>query len=89
MAMAPSAVVALNRAVAVAELEGAPRALQLVEELPLTGYHLFHAVRADLLLRAGRRSDAAAAWRAALDLCGNERERRFLERQLASTTSTT
>ena len=89
MAMAPSAVVALNRAVAVAELEGAPRALQLVEELPLTGYHLFHAVRADLLLRAGRRADAAAAWRAALDLCGNERERRFLERQLASATSTT
>jgi RNA polymerase sigma-70 factor (ECF subfamily) len=89
MAMAPSAVVALNRAVAVAELEGAPRALQLVEELPLAGYHLFHAVRADLLVRAGRRIDAAAAWRAALDLCGNERERRFLERQLASTTATT
>jgi len=87
--MAPSAVVALNRAVAVAEIEGAARALQLVEELPLTGYHLFHAVRADLLTRAGRGSEAAAAWRAALDRCGNERERQFLRRQLQAATSTT
>ena len=89
MAMAPSAVVALNRAVAVAEIEGAPRALQLVEELPLTGYHLYHAVRADLLLRAGRKPDAAAAWRAALERCGNERERQFLQRQLEAALATT
>jgi RNA polymerase sigma-70 factor (ECF subfamily) len=82
-------VVALNRAVAVAEIEGEARALQLVEELPLTGYHLFHAVRADLLMRAGRGPDAAAAWRAALDLCGNERERQILRRQLQAATSTT
>jgi RNA polymerase sigma-70 factor (ECF subfamily) len=88
MALAPSAVVALNRAVAVAELEGAARALTLVEELPLSGYHLFHAVRADLLMRAGRAADAAAAWRAALDCCGNERERRFLQRRLQAIAST-
>jgi RNA polymerase sigma-70 factor, ECF subfamily len=89
MAMAPSAVVALNRAVAVAEIEGAACALRLVEELPLTGYHLFHAVRADLLTRAGRGPEAAMAWRAALDLCANERERQFLRRQLQAATSTT
>jgi len=89
MALAPSAIVALNRAVAVAEVDGVARALQLVEELPLDGYHLFHAVRADLLLRAGRRPEAAAAWSAALERCGNERERRFLQRQLEVATSTT
>jgi RNA polymerase sigma-70 factor (ECF subfamily) len=89
MALAPSAVVALNRAVAIAEVAGAAQALRLVEELPLTGYHLFHAVRADLLLRTGRRPEAAAAWRAALELCGNQRERRFLQRQLDAANSTT
>jgi len=89
MALAPSAIVALNRAVAVAEVDGVARALQLVEELPLDGYHLFHAVRADLLLRACRRPEAAAAWSAALERCGNERERRFLQRQLEVATSTT
>jgi RNA polymerase sigma-70 factor (ECF subfamily) len=89
MALAPSPVVALNRAVAVAEVEGAPQALLLIEELPLTGYHLFHAVRADLLLRAGRRTEAAAAWRAALQRCANQRERDFLQRQLDAAISTT
>jgi RNA polymerase sigma-70 factor (ECF subfamily) len=89
MALAPSAIVALNRAVAVAEIDGAARALQLVEELPLDSYHLFHAVRADLLLRAGRKPEAALAWRAALERCGNERERRFLQRQLDAAISTT
>lgn len=89
MAVAPSAIVALNRAVAVAEVAGATCALQLLDDLPLAGYHLFHAVRADLLLRAGRRADAAGAWRAALERCGNERERRFLQSRLAAATSTT
>jgi RNA polymerase sigma-70 factor (ECF subfamily) len=89
MALAPSAVVALNRAVAVAEVDGATPALRLVEDLPLAGYHPFHAVRAELLMRAGRGADAAAAWRAALDLCGNEREREFLQRQLRAAVSTT
>ena len=65
------------------------QALLLVEALPLTGYHLFHAVRADLLLRAGREAEAAAAWRAALQGCGNQREREFLQRQLDAATSTT
>jgi RNA polymerase sigma-70 factor (ECF subfamily) len=82
-------VVALNRAVAVAEVEGPARALPLVEELRLADYHPFHAVRADLLTRLGRPAEAAAAWRAALDRCGNERERRFLRRQLESAASTT
>src|SRR5262249_17780978 len=54
MAMAPGAVVALNRAVVVAEIDGAERALRLVDELPLSNYHLFHAVRAELLRRLGR-----------------------------------
>ena len=89
MAMAPGAVVALNRAVVVAEIEGAARALRLVDELKLGEYHLFHAVRADLLRRAGRRPEAAAAWRAALERCGNARERRFLEEQLHAAASTT
>ncbi|HEX6398218.1 MAG TPA: RNA polymerase sigma factor [Steroidobacteraceae bacterium] len=89
MALAPGAIVALNRAVAVAEVDGAGRALQLVEELPLDSYHLFHAVRADLLRRAGRVPEAAVAWGAALERCGNERERQFLQRQLDAANSTT
>lgn len=89
MALAPSAIVALNRAVAVAEIEGAARALPLIEELPLGSYHLYHAVRADLLRRAGRGPEAASAWRAALERCGNQRERRFLQRQLDAAVSTT
>ena len=80
--MAPSPIVALNRAVVVAELEGAARGLQLVEELELPNYHPFHAVRADLLRRLGRLRDAAVAYRAAIDCCANAREKEFLERQL-------
>jgi len=81
MAVAPSALVALNRAVVVAEIDGAAPALRLVDELPLADYHLFHAVRADLLRRAGRLPEAAAAYGAAIERCGNLRERRFLEEQ--------
>jgi RNA polymerase sigma-70 factor, ECF subfamily len=81
MAVAPSALVALNRAVVVAEIDGAAPALRLVDELPLADYHLFHAVRADLLRRAGRLPEAAAAYGAAIGRCGNLRERRFLEEQ--------
>jgi RNA polymerase sigma-70 factor, ECF subfamily len=79
--IAPSPVVALNRAVAVAELQGPESALALVEALDLDRYHLFHAVRADLLRRVGRDADAAAAYQAALALCENVRERDFLRRQ--------
>jgi RNA polymerase sigma-70 factor, ECF subfamily len=82
MAINPSSVVALNRAVAVAEVEGPGRALQLVDELSLPRYPWFHAVRADLLRRIGNRDAAATAYRAALEHCSNSREREFLERQL-------
>jgi RNA polymerase sigma-70 factor (ECF subfamily) len=83
MSIAPGPLVALNRAVAIAELEGADLALRLVDELDLPRYHLFHAVRAELLGRLGRRAEAASAYRRAIGLCGNAREREFLERQLA------
>jgi RNA polymerase sigma-70 factor (ECF subfamily) len=79
MAIAPSPVVALNRAVAVAEVEGPEAALALVDELDLDGYHLFHAIRADLLRRLGRKPEAAAAYEAAIGLTENAAERAFLE----------
>jgi RNA polymerase sigma-70 factor (ECF subfamily) len=81
LAISPSPVVALNRAVAVAEIEGAEPGLRLVEELDLPRYHLFHAVRADLLRRLGRDADAAAAYQAAMALCDNAREKDFLQRR--------
>jgi RNA polymerase sigma-70 factor (ECF subfamily) len=84
MAIAPSAVVALNRAVVVAEIDGPATALVLVDELRLPNYHLFHAVRADLLRRMGERERAAEAYREAIRRCGNEREREFLEGRVAA-----
>jgi RNA polymerase sigma-70 factor, ECF subfamily len=80
MALAPSPVVALNRAVAVAEVEGPEAALALVDGLELDGYHLFHAVRADLLRRLGRDAEAAQAYQAAIARTQNAAERAFLER---------
>jgi RNA polymerase sigma-70 factor, ECF subfamily len=80
MAIAPSPIVALNRAVAVAEVEGADAALALVDDLDLDGYHLFHAIRADLLRRLGREAEAARAYEAAIALTENVAERAFLER---------
>jgi RNA polymerase sigma-70 factor, ECF subfamily len=80
LALAPSPVVALNRAVAVAEVQGPAAALVLVDGLELDGYHLFHAVRADLLRRLGRDAEAAAAYEAAIARTGNEAERAFLKR---------
>ena len=79
MALAPSPVVALNRAVAVAEVDGPAAALALVDELELDGYHLFHAIRADLLRRLGRDGQAALAYDAAIALTQNAAERAFLE----------
>jgi RNA polymerase sigma-70 factor (ECF subfamily) len=79
LALSPTPVVALNRAVAVAEAEGPGPALVLLDRLDLPGYHLFHATRADLLRRLGRDVEAAAAYGAALDLVTNAAERRFLE----------
>jgi RNA polymerase sigma-70 factor, ECF subfamily len=84
LASAPSPVVALNRAVAVAEVEGAEAALALVEGLDLGGYRLYHAIRADLLRRVGRRAEASLAYGAAIALTENEAERDFLERRRRS-----
>jgi RNA polymerase sigma-70 factor, ECF subfamily len=84
MSVAPSAVVALNRAVAVAEVHGVAHALQLVDAIDLPKYHLYHAVRADFLRRIGRTADAASAYRLALDNCDNKKERDFLMRQRQS-----
>ena len=75
---------ALNRAVAVAEVDGPALALVLVDELALTRHHVFHAVRADLLRRVGRSAEAAEAYGTALSLTGNEPERAFLQRRLSS-----
>jgi RNA polymerase sigma-70 factor (ECF subfamily) len=84
LAVTPTPVVALNRAVAVAETDGPAAALGIVDELDLTAFHAFHAVRADLLRRLGRDEDAARAYEAALALADNEPERRFLARQLGA-----
>jgi RNA polymerase sigma-70 factor (ECF subfamily) len=84
MAIAPSPVVALHRAVAVAEARGPEAALALVDGLDLDGYHLFHAVRADLLRRLGRDAEASAAYGAAIAGTGNAAERAFLERRRRS-----
>jgi RNA polymerase sigma-70 factor (ECF subfamily) len=81
MALAPSPVVALNRAVAVAEVEGPTAALELVEHIDLGGYRQYHAIRADLLRRLGRSAEAAAAYDSAIALSENAVEREFLERQ--------
>ena len=69
---------ALNRAVAVAEVDGPAPALALVDALDLDGYHVFHAVRADLLRRLGRADEASVAYRRAADLAGNAAERAYL-----------
>jgi RNA polymerase sigma-70 factor, ECF subfamily len=83
-AVAPGPVVALNRAVAVAEVHGPAAALALVDDLDLEHYHLFHAVRADLLRRLGRPAEAADAYDAAIDRTGNEAERAFLRSRRAA-----
>jgi RNA polymerase sigma-70 factor (ECF subfamily) len=82
LALAPSPVVALNRAVAVAEVEGPAAALALVDGLDLDGWYLFHAVRADLLRRLGRPAEAAPAYQAAIARTANAAERAFLEGRL-------
>ncbi|HEU4995305.1 MAG TPA: RNA polymerase sigma factor [Gemmatimonadaceae bacterium] len=84
MAIAPNSVVALHRAVAVGEVEGPSAALALVDLLDLRGYHLLHAVRADLLRRLGRNAEAAAAYDAAIDLCQSMTELEFLNRRKQS-----
>jgi RNA polymerase sigma-70 factor, ECF subfamily len=80
LSLAPTPVAALNRAVAVAEVAGPGAALTVVDGLDLGGYHLFHAIRADLLRRLGRDADAALAYEAAIALTQNAAERDFLRR---------
>jgi RNA polymerase sigma-70 factor (ECF subfamily) len=93
LVLTPSPVVGLNRAVAVAEVDGPGAALALVDGLAAGGasgrssmadYHLFHAVRADLLRRLGRDPEAARAYRRALELAGNDAERDLLRRRLSA-----
>jgi RNA polymerase sigma-70 factor (ECF subfamily) len=85
LAIQPTPVVALNRAVAVAEVEGPETALQLIDALAvdLDRFYLLHAIRADLLRRLGRNDSAAAAYRNAIDRSENDAEREFLRRRLA------
>jgi RNA polymerase sigma-70 factor (ECF subfamily) len=78
LAVAPTPVVALNRAVAVGEVHGAAAALALVEQLDLDTYHPFHATRADLLRRLGRDDEAAVAYDRAASLAPTDAEREFL-----------
>jgi RNA polymerase sigma-70 factor, ECF subfamily len=85
LALQPSPVVELNRAVAVALADGPEAGLALMAELEhgrLERYHLLHAARADLLRRLGRRAEAAEAYAKARELTGNPAERAFLERRL-------
>jgi len=83
LAMVPTPVVALNRAVALAEVSGPAAALEVVDGLDLGGYHLFHVARADLLTRLGRTDEATVALERALELTSNEAERDLLRRRLA------
>lgn len=79
-ALDPSPVVALHRAVAVAEVQGPEAALTLVDDLDLDPYYLFHAIRADLLRRLGRGDEAARAYETATTRTDNAAERAFLQR---------
>ena len=77
--IAPTPVVALNRAIALAEVAGPAAGLEAVEALGLDGYHLYHATRADLLRRLGRSAEAVVAYDQAIGLAENAAERAFLE----------
>jgi RNA polymerase sigma-70 factor (ECF subfamily) len=83
VALDPSPIVALNRAIAVAELDGPEVALAVVDRLDgrLAGYHAYHATRADLLRRTGRSRESAAAYDRAIELAGNTAEIAYLIRR--------
>jgi RNA polymerase sigma-70 factor (ECF subfamily) len=83
LALTPNPVIALNRAVAVGEVDGPGAALTLLDALELDNFYLFHAVRADLLVRLDRKAEAAAAYESAIGLTTNAAERAFLERRRA------
>jgi RNA polymerase sigma-70 factor (ECF subfamily) len=80
-ALTGNPVVALNRAVAVAEVDGPGAALALVDPLPLTSYHAWHATRAELLRRLQRYDESRTAYDDAILLAGNQEEQTFLERR--------
>jgi len=84
LALAPTPVVALNRAIAVGEVHGPQAALALVDQLDLPDYHAFHATRADLLRRLGRREQAVVAYDVAAALAPTSLERDHLATQAAS-----
>ncbi|MGW4486246.1 RNA polymerase sigma factor [Amycolatopsis sp. NPDC004368] len=86
LALAPTPVVALHRAVAVAEVSGPAAGLDLIDALDLDGYHLLHAVRADLLARAGRRAEAVTEYDRAVELAGNAAEQDLLAHKRAALT---
>jgi RNA polymerase sigma-70 factor (ECF subfamily) len=86
LSLAPGPVVALNRAVAVAEVEGPDTALALVDGLNLGDYYLFHAIRADLLRRLDRNAEAARAYESAIARAENAAERDFLQRRRRAVT---
>jgi RNA polymerase sigma-70 factor, ECF subfamily len=81
--LTPTPIVALNRAVAVAEVHGPAQALASIEDLDLPGYHLLPATRADLLARLGRSAEARAAYDEAIALVTNDTERTFLQNRRA------
>ena len=81
MTLAPSHVVALNRAVAVAEVDGPAAGLAIIDRLPLDSYYLLHGIRAQFLAKLGRTADAAAEYTAAVQLTCGGAQRRFLERR--------
>jgi RNA polymerase sigma-70 factor (ECF subfamily) len=78
LAVAPTPVVALNRAIAIGEVQGPAAALALVDELALDNYYPFHAARADLLRRLGRNTEAAAAYERGAAMAPTDAERDFL-----------
>jgi RNA polymerase sigma-70 factor (ECF subfamily) len=86
LSLDPSPIAALNRAVAVAEVDGPSAALNLVGGLDLDAYYLFHAIRADLLRRLGRNHEAALAYEAAIARTENATEREFLQRRRQAVT---
>ena len=83
LAITPTPIVALNRAVVVAEIDGPQAALQIIDELHLEHYYLFHAIRADLLGRLGHTDQAEAAYRAAIERTDNAAEIAFMKERIS------
>jgi RNA polymerase sigma-70 factor (ECF subfamily) len=84
LALTPTPIVSLNRAVAVAEIDGPQVALHLIDELPLKHYYLFHAIRANLLQRLGHADQAEAAYRAAIARTDNAAEIAFMKDRISA-----